>query len=121
VSDIILHITTRTAWFAAQESGEYAADSLAGDGFIHCSKEDQVLRVADSFFTGQHGLVLFVIAPARLTSELRWELGVDLATDFFPHIYGPINLDAVVDVLTFEPDAHGKFHLPKNLNYTTRL
>jgi uncharacterized protein (DUF952 family) len=115
VSDFILHVTSRTAWFAAKKSGEYNADSLSRDGFIHCSKVDQVLRVANLVFAGQLGLVLLVIDPARLSSELRWEPGVDLATELFPHIYGPINLDSVVDALTFEPATDGKFQLPKTL------
>ena len=112
MSDSILHITNRTAWSAAQESGQYAADSLAGQGFIHCSRVSQVLRVANLVFTGQHGLVLLVIDPARLNSELRWEPGVDLATELFPHIYGPINLESVVNILDFEPGPDGLFLLP---------
>lgn len=113
----ILHATTRSAWSAAQQSGEYAADSLAGEGFIHCSKPEQILRVADLLYAGQHGLVLLVIDPARLSSELRWEPGVDLATELFPHVYGPINLDAVAEVLAFEPGPDGNFHLPKSLEF----
>jgi uncharacterized protein (DUF952 family) len=120
MNTLIFHATTRTAWSDAQKKGLYAADLLPGDGFIHCSKADQVLRVADSFFTGQHGLVLLVIDPALLSSELRWEPGVDLATELFPHICGPINLDAVVDVLEFEPGPDGKFHLPKSLESADR-
>jgi uncharacterized protein (DUF952 family) len=111
----ILHATTRAAWSAAQASGEYAADSLAEQGFIHCSKPDQILGVAERFLTGQHGLVLLVIDPARLSPELRWEPGTDQAAELFPHIYGPINLSAVVDVLRFEPGPDGKFHLPRSL------
>jgi uncharacterized protein (DUF952 family) len=115
VSEFILHITARADWIAAQALGKYAADSLAGQGFIHCSKAEQVLRVANVFYAGQPGLVLLVVDPRRLTSELRWEPGTDLATELFPHVYGPINLDAVVQVLDFEPAADGKFHLPKSL------
>jgi uncharacterized protein (DUF952 family) len=118
VRNLILHATTRSAWSTAQESGEYAAESLAREGFIHCSKVDQILRVADLVFAGHHGLVLLVIDPARLSSELRWEPGVDLATELFPHIYGPINLDAVVDVIAFEPGPDGKFHLPGSLEFS---
>jgi uncharacterized protein (DUF952 family) len=114
----MLHATLRTAWSAAEASGGYAADSLAKEGFIHCSKADQILRVADLVFAGQHGLVLLVIDPARLSSELRWEPGADLATELFPHIYGPINLDAVVDVIEFEPGPDGKFHLPRALEFS---
>ena len=120
MNDLILHATYRTSWSAAQKSGQYTADSLAGEGFIHCSKVDQILRVADLIFAGQHGLVLLVIDPARLLSELRWEPGVDLATELFPHVYGFINLDAVVDVLDFEPGTDGKFHLPKSLEFADR-
>jgi uncharacterized protein (DUF952 family) len=112
MNDFILHATYRSSWSAAQERGAYVTDSLAEQGFIHCSKASQILRVANIVFSGRHGLVLLVIDPARLTAQLRWEPGADLPTDLFPHIYGPLNLDAVVSVLDFEPDADGKFHLP---------
>ena len=120
MSEFILHLTSRTAWSDAQKRGEYAADSLAGQGFIHCSKASQILRVANFIYAGQHGLVLLVIDPARLTSELRWEPGVDLAIQLFPHIYGPINLDAVVDVIAFEPGMDGRFQLPASLEIEDR-
>jgi len=120
VSDFILHATSRAAWTAAQKNGEYAVDSLAGQGFIHCSKVDQVMRVVNLIFAGQHDLVLLVIDPALLGSELRWEPGTDLATQLFPHVYGPINLEAVVDVLDLEPGTDGKFHLPKSLGLADR-
>ena len=120
MSEFILHATSRAAWSAAQARGQYSADSLAGEGFIHCSKVDQILRVANLSFTGQHGLVLLVIDPGRLASELRWDPGADLATELFPHIYGPINLDAVAQVIDFEPTPDGKFHLPKSLEFAER-
>ena len=115
MSEFILHATSRTAWSAAEKSGSYAADSLAGQGFIHCSTVDQILRVANDFYTGQHGLVILVIDPDRLNPDLRWEPGVDIATQLFPHVYGPINLDAVVDVVDFEPGPDGLFSLPYKL------
>ncbi len=115
MSEFILHVTSRTAWSAAQKSRQYVTDSLERQGFIHCSRVSQILRVANFYFSGQHGLMILVIDPARLIPELRWELGVDLETELFPHIYGPITLDAVVDIFDFEPDAAGKFNLPKSL------
>ena len=117
MTDTILHITPRTSWSAAQKAGAYTADTLAGEGFIHCSKTDQILRVANTVFTGQNGLVILVIDPIRLTSEIRWEPGVDLAAELFPHVYGPINLDAVVRVLDFKPGVDGNFRLPKSLEF----
>ena len=120
MSAFILHATSRAAWSAAQAIGQYSADSLAGQGFIHCSKTSQILRVANIYYTGQPGLVLLEIDPGRLTSDLRWEPGTDLATELFPHIYGPINLDAVVRVIDFEPGPDGKFHLPGSLEFAER-
>jgi uncharacterized protein (DUF952 family) len=120
VSKSILHLTTRLAWSAAQANGQYSADSLAGQGFIHCSTVDQILRVANSFYAGQSGLVLLLLDPRLLKSELRWEPGADLASELFPHVYGPINLDAVLQVFDFEPAANGKFTLPPALGFAGR-
>ena len=120
MSDFILHLTSRLAWSAAQARGQVSADSLAGQGFIHCSRVDQILRVADSFYTGQSGLVLLLINPHLLKSELLWEPGADLASELFPHVYGPINLDAVLQVFDFEPAANGKFTLPPALGFAGR-
>ncbi|MFH2104536.1 MAG: DUF952 domain-containing protein [Chloroflexota bacterium] len=108
----ILHITTATAWTEALQAGEYTADSLLTEGFIHCSRPDQALRVADLIFRGQTGLVLLVIDPQHLNVEVRWEPGMDDPAEEFPHIYGPINLDAVVAVKDLPPSPDGTFRLP---------
>lgn len=116
---MIFHITSRTNWDAAQAAGEYLADSLSSEGFIHCSTLAQVLPVAEKFYKGQGDLVLLMIEPARLTSTLKWEApsggtpppGVPEG-DPFPHIYGPINLEAVINVFDFIRDSNGDFQLP---------
>lgn len=116
---MIYHITSREAWDAAQEHGQYVASSLISEGFIHASTSTQVLPAAEKFYKGQAGLVLLVIDSTRLSSRLKWEPPFDGApppgappADLFPHIYGPINLEAIVQVLDFEPGADGKFILP---------
>ena len=112
MSRLIYHITTRLAWSAAQETGAYRADSLASQGFIHCSTSDQVVRVANAFYRGQNGLVLLEIDPAVLEPDVRWEPGTDKADELFPHIYGVIDVDAVLRVLDFPAEAQGTFELP---------
>jgi uncharacterized protein (DUF952 family) len=118
----ILHVTSRKAWIDATRAGRYTAPSLESEGFIHGSTIKQVLPVASKYYQGQTGLVLLEIDPKRLTSELKWEPPSGGALpgvpegDAFPHIYGPINLDAVLQVLDFEPGPNGEFSLPASLN-----
>lgn len=109
---LILHITTKTAWQSAQQAGQYILPSLATEGFIHCSTAEQVVPVAQRFYAGQHGLVLLILDSDRIRPEVRYEAGTDKPDELFPHIYGPLNLDAVTRVVEFEPDANGDWTLP---------
>jgi uncharacterized protein (DUF952 family) len=102
----IVHLCTRADWNAALVKETYRTGSLAGEGFIHCSRPEQILGVANRFYAGQTGLLLLWIDPDRLQSELRWESSDG---DTFPHLYGPINLDAVTAVTVFDADADGVF------------
>ena len=100
-STILFHITEQTAWESAQRDGLYRAASLAAEGFIHLSKQEQVPEVAARFYAGQSGLVLLEIEGDRLQAELRYDEVPGHGT--FPHLYGPLNLDAVKQVHPFEP------------------
>jgi uncharacterized protein (DUF952 family) len=116
---MIFHLTTSQAWREARQRGEYRAESLESEGFIHSSTERQILPVAEAFFRGQSGVLLLEIDPALLSSELRWEApsggtpppGV-VEGDLFPHIYGPIDLDAIVKVYDLEANPDGSYKLP---------
>jgi uncharacterized protein (DUF952 family) len=111
----IYHITTRTDWDRAVTAGSYTASSLSHEGFIHASTRDQVVGTANFLFKAVDGLVLLCIQTQRLNVELRYELATGTDQQF-PHIYGPINLDAVTAVVDFGPDADsGTFQLPKDL------
>ena len=117
---LIYHITPRSDWEAAQKRGDYRPASLENEGFIHCSTDVQAAPVANAFYSGQTGLVLLVIDPERLSAKLQWdppahpepEKAPPELRGKFPHIYGPLNLDAVVDVLDFSPDENGLFSFP---------
>lgn len=105
---VILHCCPRSAWDSAVAQGSYTADSLAQEGFIHCSTPAQILDVANARFRGQDGLVLLCLDSERLVGELRYE-NLEGGTQLFPHVYGPINLDAVLQVVDFLPEADGSF------------
>jgi len=104
--EYIVHICKKTDWQNALGAGRYHAASLDTEGFIHCSRPDQVLTVANIFYPGQADLVLLWIAPSKCAHELRWE---PVEQDEYPHIYGPLNLDAVVRTTDFPPDPDGVF------------
>jgi uncharacterized protein (DUF952 family) len=98
----IFHIADRRIWETARAAGvPYTMSTrdltLDQEGFIHCSADEgQVRGVLDRFYQGvDDQLVLLVIDPAKLTSELRHE---PADGQVFPHVYGPLNLDAVIEV-----------------------
>ncbi len=111
---MILHITEREAWEQAKNSGRYEAESLHSQGFIHCSRPDQVIPVANCLFRGQTSLVLLCIDTDRAVPEICHE-NLEGGSELFPHIYGALNLDAVTAVLDFEPGCDGRFALPEEL------
>jgi uncharacterized protein (DUF952 family) len=98
----LFHITEASSWQAAQSKGLYLAASLQTEGFIHLSEQSQVKGVGYRFYRGQSGLVLLEIDRDRLTSELRYDEVPGDGT--FPHLYGALNLDAVVGVSAFTPE-----------------
>lgn len=108
---MILHFCPRSAWAQAQATGEYTADTLDTEGFIHCSTAEQVHRPANALARGRTDLVLLEIDEERLAVPVRWEPGqpYDPAELLFPHVYGPIPVAAVVAVRDFPPGPDGTF------------
>ena len=100
VPERIFHIATAADWRRAAGSGTYttstAGRTLDEEGFIHASRRDQVQGVFERYYAGmREDLVLLTIDPSRLESELRID---PVGDDTYPHVYGPINRGAVVDV-----------------------
>jgi len=108
----IYHIASRADWSAALQQGEYRVStrgrSLEEEGFIHASTAGQVDGVANAFYADAEDLVVLLIDPERLTAPLKYDpvLG---ATEPFPHIYGPLNVDAVTGTAELRRDAEGRY------------
>lgn len=107
----IFHITKRDQWERAKREGSYKTESLTSEGFIHCSTSEQVVRTANRLFRGQIGLVLLEIDTGRVKAEIKYE-NCEGGEEAFPHIYGALDPDAVVRVMTFEPGEEGSFVMP---------
>jgi uncharacterized protein (DUF952 family) len=108
---VVFHIATRAEWQRALAAGAYRTGSLDSEGFIHCSTAEQVVGTADRLFAGRTDLVLLFIDGERLTAVLRHEAVADPPGAEFPHVFGPIDLDAVFEVAALEP-GDGRFGAP---------
>ena len=109
---LIYHIAFPADWAAAQRDGEYLTSSrgltLAQEGFIHASTAGQLAAVANAFYADVDDLLVLVIDEALLGPEVRYEPVPGMAAPF-PHVYGPLNVDAVVEVRPLTRDADGRF------------
>ena len=98
---MIYHVTTNAEWETAQQSGLYEAASLSIEGFIHLSQEHQLKGVLERYYQGKSNLVMLHVQEDLLTVPLKFELSPSIGEEF-PHVYGAINLDAVVKVTSIE-------------------
>jgi uncharacterized protein (DUF952 family) len=110
---VIYHIATRGDWERARRAGEYTTSTvgktLAEEGFIHASGPRQVNGVANRYYRGSlDELLVLVIDTERVRAEVRYE-DVPGADAPFPHIYGPLNADAVIAVRPLPAGPDGTF------------
>jgi uncharacterized protein (DUF952 family) len=114
---VILHLLPRRTWEEVRGDIAYVPESFEADGFVHCSGDDEVLlAVANRFYaTVDHELAVLTLDEALVGSEVRWEAadpgpppGVDPERTF-PHVYGPLELAAVVEVRVLSRDRAGRF------------
>ena len=111
LSDIVVHIARRVDWDHAHDAGVYVPPGFSEDGFIHMSRPERAQFPANAMYGRQADLVLLWIDTGRLTHRLVYEQADD-APMAFPHLYGQLNLDAVVGVSDLEPWESGDFVLP---------
>ncbi len=108
---LIYHFCPRADWTAARTAGVYRAESLATQGFIHFSPRDHVHVSATERARGRTDLVVLEVDEALLATPAVWEEGDPPHPDgkLFPHVYGPVPVEAVVAVQDLTPDADGSF------------
>lgn len=106
--NIILHACTKDEWRKAVTQGFFETPSLKSQGFIHCSEIDTILRVANSNWNGRKDLILLVIDTNKIAPLVKFEPDPESGT-LYPHIYGPLNTDAVIEIKEFLPNQRGIF------------
>ena len=96
-SEHIFHIAQKNDWQAAEPCGIYQGESLKSVGFIHCCFQQQIDKVLQQWFAGVDNFILVEINPQKINKEIRIE-NLEGGLEKYPHIYGPINFDAVINV-----------------------
>ena len=99
---VIYHLTTLPEWEEAQDKGLYTPPSFEREGFIHCCSEEQLKDVMQRHFQKHENLIKLMIDPARVTSELKYDRNEEYNQEY-PHIYGPLNIEAVTKVVFLDP------------------
>jgi uncharacterized protein (DUF952 family) len=113
---VIYHLALASDWQAALEAGEYRVSTLgrtlAEEGFIHASTSSQVRGVAEAVHAGvREPLILLTIDERRLTVPLQWD-AVPGSAEPFPHLYGPLDVGAVVLATPLLRDEQGRLEIP---------
>ena len=108
----IYKICTAAEWREAEGAGAYGGSAVdRRDGFIHFSTAEQAAETAAKWFAGQSGLVLVAVDSGALGDRLKWEPSRGGA--LFPHLYGPLDVKAVLRVDPLPLDASGRHVFPR--------
>ena len=103
---MIYHIATKREWDCQAGAAGYAPLAYEEEGFIHCCDLHQLESVANGYFPGRDNLVILELIPTKLEPETRYEQS---GKEKYPHVYGPINKDAVSRTIRFQCNEDGRF------------
>jgi uncharacterized protein (DUF952 family) len=95
---VLLHVLTESEWQAARNEKAYSSLSFIENVFIHLCEEHQLSGVLERYFIGKPTLMVLVLDPAKLAAPVIFESTVEGSSEEFPHLYGSLNLDAIVEI-----------------------
>lgn len=108
---MIYHIVTKDKWEANKTKTFYTPNSYLRDGYIHCSYENQILKVAETLYRGQKGLLVLCINESKLGSLLKSEDLFKL-NEHYPHIYGKLSIKTIEKIVELKLNNTGEFIKP---------
>ena len=94
MAKMILHVTSKEDWLRCEDETLYTPLAFANGGFIHACLPNQLSGVLERYFSGRRDLLLLHIDDKRLNASVVMETAMP-GGEQFPHIYGPINREAI--------------------------
>lgn len=107
MSEPIYILCEPSTYAQSEATGTFVTESLAQEGFIHASPACQLNRVANLYYQSATSLLILKVAIERLKAPLRWEPAS--TGDLYPHIYGPLNLDAIASIIPVQRNTDGRY------------
>lgn len=95
---MVYHLITPAQWEKWSDSDHYESPAFGEEGFIHLCTANQLAGVHERYYSHEKALLLLLIDPELLVSELKWETATN--NELFPHLYGSINKSAILQVTT---------------------
>ena len=108
--DLIFHVVKKEDWKSQKKDSRYHPDSLDSEGFIHCASGNNIEDVTNRLYEGETNVLLIIINTTLVEPEIRYESSDDSDTKY-PHIYGPLNMDAVVDKIELAAEDDGSYKI----------
>jgi len=105
---MILHLTPVEHYNSFAPDAPYLPSDFEKDGFIHCTTGSELLlTVANTYYRASPGeFQVLIIDEDIIASPVKWELSGSI---LFPHIYGPLNRDAIIAVVAIQRTPDGEF------------
>jgi len=110
---MIYHLARMKEWENWIQDSQYKPLSLLEDGFIHCSRKEDLVESARRWFGDADTLVVLCLDPQDFTAEIRFESSAG-RTDLMPHIFGPVPIHAIKSILIMSRDAGGNYNLQES-------
>ncbi len=110
----VYFLISEADYTARPEKSHITSPSLQTEGFMHCSDRSQVVGSANRHFIGTSNTLLLQLNEATLESPLRYDYS-EKHKEYYPHIYGPINVSAVQKIFPMRHNTDGTYLLPEGL------
>lgn len=113
IANVLVRLCSEQEWSSARDRGWFPPESAGpeAEAFVHLSTIEQVHLPANRLYHGRTDMMLLYVDGSALDAPVRWEPGVptDPQSMLFPHLYGPLPVDAVIRVVPYQPAADGSF------------